>query len=135
MEDFNCENTLVDALYITMDRKLELVFPPLKYAVSIFSVLHKCPQETYIQFYERVKQTLITGGIGTKESFDLSQDRLIIILVIKGLNNSDQNEIVHKFDTFDINNDNLMCFLSTLTTVSANHDHNQINFIAKRAKQ
>ena len=57
----------------------------------------------------------------------------MIILVIKGLSNCDQCEILQKFDTFIISMNNLNKFLSTLTSIAYNNTNNQqsINAIAK----
>lgn len=133
MEDFNWNFTTLDALYVNMDRKPEVLFPPLKRVVSLLTSLKKSPQETHIQFYARVKAAIIIGGIGTKKSFNLSLDRLMIIRVIKGLPNSDQCELLWKYNTFNITNDNLNHFLLTLTSVFSNNINNQqqINSIAR----
>ena len=55
------------------------------------------------------------------------------MLVIKGLSNADQCEILCRFDTFNISMDNLNKFLLTLTSVASNNTNNQqsINAIAK----
>ena len=83
----------MDGLYFHMDHKLEILFPPLKRAVHLLTSLKKSPQESHIQYLERV-------------TFTLSWDKLIIILLIKGLSKVDQCKILRHFDTFDISIDN-----------------------------
>ena len=104
-----------------MDNKLEVLLPPLKRAVNLLTCSKKSPQETHHQFLERVKAALIVGGIGARTSFNLSWDRIMIILVIKGLSNSDRCEILCRFGTFNISMDILNKFLLTLISVASNN--------------
>ena len=107
LADYKWEDATLDGLYVHMDQKLEVLFPPLKRAVSLLTSLKKSPQETHLQYLERVKSALIVGGIGTRTSFNLSWDKLTIKLVIKGLSNADQCKIFCCFDIFNISMDNL----------------------------
>ena len=73
---------------------------------------------------------MFTGGLSTWEAFDLSLDRLTIILTIKGLPYATQVEIFKRFDTYDVNLDNMQKFLDTLSTASFTSKSN-INKISK----
>ena len=104
----------MDGLYFHMDNKLDNLFPPLKRTVHLLTSLKTNLQESHIQYMERVKTAMLTGGVGCRASFYLSWDKLIIILTIKGLSNANQCEILCCFDTFHISMDNLIKFLLTL---------------------
>ena len=39
---------------------------------------------------------MVTGGVGSKNSFSLDWERLLIVLILKGLPVSDQNKILKK---------------------------------------
>ena len=45
---------------------------------------------------------MITGGVGSKHKFSLDWDRLLIVLILKGLSVGDQNKILEKFDTLEV---------------------------------
>ena len=107
-----------------MDQRLNISHPPLKRAFTVFSSLKKSSTESHIQFLDRVKRTLVTGGLGTQEAFDLSWDRFIIILTIKGLPDVAQLELLKITDTFYVNLDNLQRFLDTFLTASSSSKNN-----------
>ena len=47
------------------------------------SSLKKSQQETHLQFLDRVKKAMKTGGVGTRNLFKLTLEKLIIVLIIK----------------------------------------------------
>ena len=83
----------VESLYWTMDLCLNISYPPLKRAVPVFSSLKMSNSESHIQYFDQVKHSMLTGGLGTREAFDLSLDRLTIILTKKGLPDATQVEL------------------------------------------
>ena len=101
-----------------MDIHLNISYPLLKCAVAVFSSLKMSNSESHIQYFDCVECSIFTGGSGTLEAFDLSLDRLTIILNIKGLPDATQMELLKRFDRFDVNFDDLQGFLDTLFTAS-----------------
>ena len=89
--------------------------------------------ESFVRFHDQVKRSLLTGGLGSKEAFNLNWDRLIITRTIKGLPDSAQLELLKQFNTFDVNLDNLNHFLNTLSTASSSSKSNN-NKISKLKK-
>ena len=92
--DYNWEVGSMNSLYKYMDLKLEVLFPPLKRIINLLTFLKKSPQETYVQYMERMKTAMLTGGLGSRSAFSLTRDKLIIVLVLKGLTDSDQSNIL-----------------------------------------
>ena len=107
-------------LHILMDQKLEMYWPSLKRIVDLLTSLKKAPHESHIQFLERAQKKMITGGVGSKHQFSLNWDKLLIVLILKGLPVGDQNKILEKFDTLEVSLANLSKFLQTLSVVSGN---------------
>ena len=81
-----------------MDQKLEIT-GPLWRIVGLLTSQKKAPYESHIQFLERAQKKMITGGVGSKHQFSLKWDKLLIVLILKGLPVADQNKILGKFDT------------------------------------
>ena len=79
--------------------------------------LKKTQHETHLQYMDRVKRSMKTGGVGTRLSFSLTWDKLMIVLIMKGLPTADQNDILHRFDTLEVSFDNLSLFMQTLSVV------------------
>ena len=71
-----------------------------------------------------------TGGIGEEPNINLGWERLLIVLVVKGLPNHLQVELLKKFDTLECTLDNLSCFLDTLS--QAKSVGGAINVIGKK---
>ena len=110
----------MNELYEFMDKPLDVYWPPLKRTIHIMSSLRKSQQETHLQFLERVKKAMRTGGLGTRNAFKLNWDTLLMVLIIKGLSISDQNKILERFDTLEVSFDNLSIFMQTMSVVSEN---------------
>ena len=93
--------------------------------------LKKSQHETHLQFLDRVKKAIKTGETGSRHSFKLTCDKFLIVLIMKGLPTTDQNEILRKFDTLEVSFDNLALFMQTMSVVSENNlSHiNSISFI------
>ena len=87
LADYHWETATMDGLYAYMDLKLEILFPPLKRIVHLLTSLKKSPQESHVQYLEWVKTAMLTGGVGSKNSFSLTWDKMIIVLVITGISN------------------------------------------------
>ena len=68
-----------------MDLKLEILWPSLKRIIDLLTSLKKAPHATHIQYTERVQRKIVTGGVGSKTSFSLDWERLLIVLILKGL--------------------------------------------------
>ena len=58
---------------------------------------------------ERVQKKMVTGGVGSKNNFSLDWDKLLIVLILKGLPVGDQNEVLKKFDTLEVSLANSLC--------------------------
>ena len=71
------------------------------------------------QVLERVGREMRTGGIGKEPNINLGWDRLLIVLVVKGLPAHLQVELLKKFDTLECTLDNLSRFLDTLSQAKA----------------
>ena len=113
-----------------MDKKLEIRFPPLKRTVKLLTELKLNSSENPSQFLERVGREMRTGGIGEEPNINLNWERLLIVLVVKGLPNHLQIELLKKFDTLDCTLDNLSRFLDTLS--QAKSVGGEINAIRKK---
>ena len=61
------------------------------------------------------------GGVGTCNAFKLTWEKLMIVLIIKGLSITDQNDILKRFDTLDVSFDNLSLFMQTMSVVKLAH--------------
>ena len=61
-----------------------------------------------------------TGGVGTRNSFKLTWNKLMIVLIIKGLSTTDQNDILRRFNTLEVSFDNLSLFMQTKSVVTEN---------------
>ena len=96
LSDYDWESGSMNSLYKYMDLKLEVLFPPLKRIINILTSLKKSPQETHVQYMERVKNAMMTGGVRSRAAFSLAWDKLIIVLVLKGLTNNDQCNILKR---------------------------------------
>ena len=93
LSNYDWNAGLMQNLYKLMDLKLKVLFLPLKRILNLLNSLRKAPQETHVQYMERVKNSMLTGGIGSISVFSLTWDRLLIVLILKGLPNSDQCKI------------------------------------------
>ena len=83
--DLNWDRGTMKGLYSLMDLKLEIYWPSLKRIVDLLTSLKKAPHESHIQFLERVQKKMLTGGVGSKNNFSLDWDKLLIVLILKGL--------------------------------------------------
>ena len=92
-------------------------------------------KKTHLQFLDRVKKSMKSGGVGTRLNFSLTWDTLMIVLIIKGLSTADQNDILRKFDTLEVSFDNLSLFMQTLSVVSENSMSHVNSIISKRQKE
>ena len=118
LSDFDWENQTVQELYEYMDMKLNVYWPPLKRTINLMTSLKKSQHETHWQYMVRVIEAMETGGVGTRLSFSLTWDKLMIVLIMKGLSTADQKDILRKFDTLEVSFDNLSLFMQTLSAVS-----------------
>ena len=89
LSEYNWEAGSMKSLYKLMDQKLEILFPPLKMIIYLLTSLKKSPSETQVQYIKRVKNSMLTWGVGSKTAFSLNWDRLLIVLILKGLPISD----------------------------------------------
>ena len=87
-----------------------------------------------MQYMERVKTAMLTGGVGSRTSFSLTWDKMIIVLVLKGLSNNDQSELLRCFDSFDVSMENLTEFLLTLSAIASNSSNHSVNTITFKKK-
>ena len=76
---------------------------------------------------------MLTGGVGSKHKFSLDWDKLLIVLILKGLPVGDQNKVLEKFDTLEVSLTNLSKFLQTLSVVSGNTSNQGINAISSNS--
>ena len=65
LEFTDWESISLPQLHVIMDKKLELLFPPLKRATSLLSDLKVTSSESASQFLERVQIAMHSGGVGT----------------------------------------------------------------------
>ena len=114
LSDFDWENQTVQGLYEYMDMKLNVYWPPLKRTINLMTSLKKSQHETHWQYMVRVMKAMKTGGVGTRVSFSLTWDKLMIVLIMKGLPTSSQNDILYKFNTLVVSFKNLSLFMQTL---------------------
>ena len=56
LADFDWDTQTVNELYESMDKQLDVYWPPLKRTIHLMSSLRKSQQETHLQFLERVKR-------------------------------------------------------------------------------
>ena len=133
LSDFDWDTQTVYQLYQYMDSQLDVYWPPLKRIINLMSYLKKSQQETHLQFLDRVKKAMKTGGVGTRNSFKLTWEKLMIVLIIKGLSTTDQNDILKRFDTLDVSFDNLSLFMQTMSVVTENSS-SHINSIVSNRK-
>ena len=98
-----------------MDAKLNIRFPPLKRTVKLLTELKLNGSENPSQFLERVGREMRSGGIGEQPNINLNWERLLIILVVKGLPNNFQIELLKRFDTLECTLENLTQFVDTLS--------------------
>ena len=75
-----------------------------------------------------------TGGLGSRNAFKLTWDKLLMVLIIKGLSTSDQNDISKRFDTLEMSFENLSLFMQTMSVVSENSSShiNSISTVRKK---
>ena len=75
-----------------------------------------------------------TGGLGSRNAFKLTWDKLLMVLIIKGLSTTDQNDILKRFDTLDVSFDNLSLFMQTMSVVTENSSShiNSISTVRKK---
>ena len=83
---------------------------------------------------ERVQKKNITGGVGSQNHFSLDWEKLLIVLILKGLPISDQNDILKRFNTLEVSFINLSKFLQTLSVVSGNSNAHNVNAINSNVK-
>ena len=117
-----------------MDTQIDVYWPPLKRTINLMSSLKKSQQETHLQFLDHVKKAMKIGGVGSRNAFKLTWDKLMIVLIIKGLSTTDQNDILKRFDTLDVSFDNLSLFMQTMSVVTENSS-SQINSISSVRKK
>ena len=130
LDNLDWTTVTVNQLYDFMDNKLNLTHPPLKRAMGLLPNLKKGGNKSYVQFYDCVKKALVTGGIGSWKIFNLNWDHLMVILVVKGVDQAAQIELLKKFDSFEISPENLNHFLSTMTTANSGN-YSNVNTISK----
>ena len=133
LTEFDWDSGTMKGLYTLMDLKLEIYWPSLKRIVDLLTSLKKAPHKSHIQFLERVQKKMLTGGVGSKSNFSLDWDKLLIVLILKGLPVGDQNEVLKKFDTLEVSLANLSKFLQTLSVVSGNSSNQGINSISSNS--
>ena len=92
--EFDWDIQTLQELYESMDIQLNVYWPPLKRTINLMSSLKKSQQETHLQYLDRVKKAMKTEGVGTRNSFKLTWDKLMIVRIIKGLSTTDQNDIL-----------------------------------------
>ena len=109
----------------------QCILAPLKRTINLLTSLKKNQQETHLQYVDRVKRALKTGWVGTRQDFALTWEKLLIVLIMKGLPTTDQNDILRKFDTLEDSFDNLSLFLQTLSAVAENNT-SHINAITSK---
>ena len=80
--EFNWDGGTMKGLHTLMDHKLEVYWPSLKRIVDLLTSLMKAPLESHIQFLERAKKKMITGGVGSKHQFSLDWDKLLIVSIL-----------------------------------------------------
>ena len=85
LAEFDWNKGSMQSLYTLKDLKLEIYWPSLKRIVDLLTSLKKAPHESHIQFLERVQKKMLTGGVGSKNNFSLDWDKLLIVLILKGL--------------------------------------------------
>ena len=90
-----------------------------------------------MQYLDRVKKAMKSGGVGTEISFKPTWDKLLIVLIIKGLSITNQNYILFRFNTLEVSFDNLSLFMQTMSVVSENSSShiNSISSIRKKILQ
>ena len=115
LSDVNWGSISPLALQNLMDAKLNIRFPPLKRTVRLLTDLKLAGSESPSQFLERVGREMRSGGIGIQPHINLTWERLLIILVVKGLPNNFQIELLKRFDTLECTIENLTRFLDTLS--------------------
>ena len=117
LSDFDWETQTIQQLYEYMDMKLNVYWPPLKRTINLLTSLKKSQHETHWQYMVRVMEAMKTGGVGTRLSFALTWDKLIILLVMKGLPTADLNDILLKFNTLELLFNDLSWFMHTLSAI------------------
>ena len=87
-----------------------------------------------MKYLDHVKKAVKTGGVGTRLSFKLTWDKLMIVLIIRGLPITDQNDILRRFKTLELSFENLSLFMQTMSVVSENSSShiNSISSICKK---
>ena len=70
--------------------------------MDLLTSLKKAPHESHVQFLERAQKKMLTSGVGSKHQFSLDWDKLLIVLILKGLPVGDQNKILERFDTLEV---------------------------------
>ena len=73
---------------------------------------------------------MVTGGVGSKNNFSLDWERLLKVVILKGLSVSDQNKILKKFETLEVSVVNMSKCLQTLSVVSGNNSSQGVNSIS-----
>ena len=134
LSDFDWETQTVQQLYELMDMRLNVYWPPLKRTINLLTSFKKSKHETHWQFMVRVMKAMETGGLGTRLSFALTWDKLIILLVMKGLPNADLNKILLKFNTLELSFNDLSSFMHTLSAISENSSSKNNSIISKQQK-
>ena len=114
LSEFDWENQTVQELYEFMEIQLNVYWSPLKRTINLMSSLKKTQHETHLQFLDRVKKAMKTGGVGSRHSFKLTWEKLMIVLINKGLSTTDQNDILHRFDALEVSMNNLSLFIQTM---------------------
>ena len=109
--EFDWDQGTMKGLHILMDHKLEVYWPSLKRIVDLLTSLKKAPHESHIQFLERAQKKMITDGVGSKHKFSLDWDKLLIVLIPKGLPVGDQHKILERLNTLEVSLANLSRFL------------------------
>ena len=94
LSKFDWENQTVQELYEYMDIQFNVYWPPLKRTINLMTSLKKTQHETHMQYMDRVKRAMKSGGVGTRLSSSLTWDKLMIVLIMKGLSTADQNDIL-----------------------------------------
>ena len=134
LSDFDWETQTVQQLYELMDMRLNVYWPPLKRTINLLTSFKKSKHETHWQFMVRVMKAMETGGLGTRLSFALTWDKLITLLVMKGLPNADLNKILLKFNTLELSFNDLSSFMHTLSAISENSSSKNNSIISKQQK-
>ena len=90
-----------------MAKHMKILCPEIQRMMALFRMQRHMESKTHAELLKRVEIAVASGGVGSKEGFELNYDKLIVRITISLFPENSRQALASKFNGFDITREEL----------------------------